>query len=82
MNAECIQLTALYMFAKNVRSLLHTYHYQQIFLHEFTTAYSKYVGEVLEPKQYGFNSLEEMLGAIAQVICHAGFCSFIFMYHL
>ncbi|XP_073447249.1 meiosis regulator and mRNA stability factor 1 isoform X1 [Aquarana catesbeiana] len=68
MNAECIQLTALYMFAKNVRSLLHTYHYQQIFLHEFTTAYSKYVGEVLEPKQYGFNSLEEMLGAIAQVV--------------
>ncbi|KAM5152310.1 meiosis regulator and mRNA stability factor 1 isoform 2-T2 [Mantella aurantiaca] len=68
MNAECIQLTALYMFAKNVRSLLHTYHYQQIFLHEFSTAYSKYVGEVLEPKHYGFNSLEEMLGAIAQVV--------------
>ncbi|XP_018419711.1 PREDICTED: meiosis arrest female protein 1 [Nanorana parkeri] len=67
-DTECIQLTVLYLFAKNVRSLLHTYHYQQIFLHEFTTAYSKYVGEVLEPRQYGFNSLEEMLGAIAQVV--------------
>ncbi|XP_072275084.1 meiosis regulator and mRNA stability factor 1 [Pyxicephalus adspersus] len=67
-NVECIQLTALYLFAKNVRSLLHTYHYQQIFLHEFPNAYSKFVGEVLEPKQYGFTSLEEMLGAIAQVV--------------
>lgn len=74
MNVECISLTALYLFGKNVRSLLHTYHYQQIFLHEFTTAYSKYVGEVLEPEQYGFTSLEEMLGAIAQVICWVLFC--------
>ncbi|KAM9305551.1 meiosis regulator and mRNA stability factor 1 [Gastrophryne carolinensis] len=65
---DCVQLTALYLFAKNVRSLLHTYHYQQIFLHEFPTAYSKYVGEVLDPKQYGFTTLEEMLGAIAQVV--------------
>ncbi|XP_063790435.1 meiosis regulator and mRNA stability factor 1 isoform X2 [Pseudophryne corroboree] len=67
-NEDCIQLTPLYMFAKNVRSLLHTYHYQQIFLHEFPTAYSKYVGEVLQPKQYGYNSLEEILGAIPQVV--------------
>ncbi|XP_075035866.1 meiosis regulator and mRNA stability factor 1 isoform X2 [Mixophyes fleayi] len=67
-NEDCIQLTSLYMFAKNVRSLLHTYHYQQIFLHEFPTAYSKYVGEVLQPKHYGYNSLEEILGAIPQVV--------------
>ncbi|XP_040297573.1 meiosis regulator and mRNA stability factor 1 isoform X2 [Bufo bufo] len=68
MNEDCLQLTSLYLFAKNVRSLLHTYHYQQIFLHEFSTAYSKYVGEGLQPKQYGFNSLEELLGAIPQVV--------------
>lgn len=55
------------MFAKNVRSLLHTYHYQQIFLHEFSLAYSKYTGEVLQPKAYGCNNLEELLGAIPQV---------------
>lgn len=55
------------MFAKNVRSLLHTYHYQQIFLHEFPVAYSKYTGEVLQPKAYGCNNLEELLGAIPQV---------------
>ncbi|KAM3916124.1 meiosis regulator and mRNA stability factor 1 isoform 2-T2 [Leptodactylus fuscus] len=67
-NEDCLQLTSLYLFAKNVRSLLHTYHYQQIFLHEFPTAYSKYVGEVLQPKQYGYNSLEELLGAIPQVV--------------
>ncbi|XP_018091816.1 meiosis regulator and mRNA stability factor 1 isoform X2 [Xenopus laevis] len=65
---DTVQLTSLYVFAKNVRSLLHTYHYQQIFLHEFPTAYSKYVGEVLQPKQYGYSSLEEILGAIPQVV--------------
>ncbi|KAM4026164.1 meiosis regulator and mRNA stability factor 1 isoform 2-T5 [Anomaloglossus baeobatrachus] len=68
MNEDCLQLTSLYIFAKNVRSLLHTYHYQQIFLDEFPTAYSKYVGEVLQPKQYGYNSLEELLGAVPQVV--------------
>lgn len=62
-----MRLTNLYMFAKNVRSLLHTYHYQQIFLHEFLVAYSKYTGEVLQPKAYGCNNLEELLGAIPQV---------------
>lgn len=67
-NEDCLQLTSLYVFARNVRSLLHTYHYQQIFLHEFPTAYSKYVGEVLQPKQYGYNSLEELLGAVPQVV--------------
>ncbi|KAM6121835.1 meiosis regulator and mRNA stability factor 1 isoform 4-T4 [Phoenicopterus ruber ruber] len=65
---EYVKLTNLYMFAKNVRSLLHTYHYQQIFLHEFPVAYSKYTGEVLQPKAYGCNNLEELLGAIPQVV--------------
>ncbi|KAM4698321.1 meiosis regulator and mRNA stability factor 1 isoform 2-T2 [Rhinophrynus dorsalis] len=65
---DSVQLTCLYVFAKNVRSLLQTYHYQQIFLHEFPTAYSKYVGEPLQPKQYGYNSMEELLGAIPQVV--------------
>ncbi|XP_063199881.1 meiosis regulator and mRNA stability factor 1 isoform X2 [Chroicocephalus ridibundus] len=65
---EYVKLTNLYMFAKNVRSLLHTYHYQQIFLHEFPVAYSKYTGEVLQPKVYGCNNLEELLGAIPQVV--------------
>ncbi|KAL4692133.1 hypothetical protein H8959_015943 [Pygathrix nigripes] len=65
---ECVKLTSLYLFAKNVRSLLHTYHYQQIFLHEFSMAYTKYVGETLQPKTYGHNSVEELLGAIPQVV--------------
>ncbi|CAH2306993.1 meiosis arrest female 1 homolog isoform X1 [Pelobates cultripes] len=65
---DIVKLTSLYVFAKNVRSLLHTYHYQQIFLHEFPTAYNKYVGEVLQPKHYGYNNLEEILGAIPQVV--------------
>ncbi|XP_075686265.1 meiosis regulator and mRNA stability factor 1 isoform X2 [Rhinoderma darwinii] len=68
MNEDCLQLTSLYLFAKNVRSLLHTYHYQQIFLHEFPTAYSKYIGEMLQHKQYGYTSLEELLGAVPQVV--------------
>ncbi|XP_020727878.2 meiosis regulator and mRNA stability factor 1 isoform X4 [Odocoileus virginianus] len=65
---ECVKLTSLYLFAKNVRSLLHTYHYQQLFLHEFSMAYTKYVGEALQPKTYGFGSVEELLGAIPQVV--------------
>ncbi|XP_075420656.1 meiosis regulator and mRNA stability factor 1 isoform X2 [Tenrec ecaudatus] len=65
---ECVKLTSLYLFAKNVRSLLHTYHYQQIFLHEFPSAYTKYVGEALQPKAYGYNSVEELLGAVPQVV--------------
>ncbi|KAI2577313.1 meiosis regulator and mRNA stability factor 1 [Homo sapiens] len=65
---ECVKLTSLYLFAKNVRSLLHTYHYQQIFLHEFSMAYTKYVGETLQPKTYGHSSVEELLGAIPQVV--------------
>ncbi|XP_073071652.1 meiosis regulator and mRNA stability factor 1-like [Manis javanica] len=65
---ECMKLTSLYLFAKNVRSLLHTYHYQQLFLHEFSVAYTKYVGETLQPKAYGYSSVEELLGAIPQVV--------------
>nr|XP_030739905.1 meiosis regulator and mRNA stability factor 1 isoform X6 [Globicephala melas] len=65
---ECVKLTSLYLFAKNVRSLLHTYHYQQLFLHEFSMAYTKYVGETLQPKTYGYSSVEELLGAIPQVV--------------
>ncbi|XP_051062669.1 meiosis regulator and mRNA stability factor 1 isoform X2 [Phodopus roborovskii] len=65
---DCVKLTSLYLFAKNVRSLLHTYHYQQIFLHEFSMAYTKYVGETLQPKTYGYSSVEELLGAIPQVV--------------
>nr|XP_036848048.1 meiosis regulator and mRNA stability factor 1 isoform X4 [Manis javanica]XP_036848049.1 meiosis regulator and mRNA stability factor 1 isoform X5 [Manis javanica] len=65
---ECVKLTSLYLFAKNVRSLLHTYHYQQLFLHEFSVAYTKYVGETLQPKAYGYSSVEELLGAIPQVV--------------
>ncbi|XP_066496657.1 meiosis regulator and mRNA stability factor 1 isoform X4 [Tiliqua scincoides] len=66
--AEYVKLTNLYVFAKKVRSLLHTYHYQQIFLHEFPTAYGKYTGETLQPKAYGYNNLEELLGAIPPVV--------------
>ncbi|XP_045848787.1 meiosis regulator and mRNA stability factor 1 isoform X7 [Meles meles] len=65
---ECVRLTSLYLFAKNVRSLLHTYHYQQLFLHEFSVAYTKYVGETLQPETYGCSSVEELLGAIPQVV--------------
>ncbi|XP_044089830.1 meiosis regulator and mRNA stability factor 1 isoform X7 [Neovison vison] len=65
---ECVRLTSLYLFAKNVRSLLHTYHYQQLFLHEFSMAYTKYVGETLQPETYGCSSVEELLGAIPQVV--------------
>ncbi|XP_054990714.1 meiosis regulator and mRNA stability factor 1 isoform X2 [Sorex araneus] len=65
---ECVRLTSLYVFAKNVRALLQTYHYQQLFLHEFPTAYAKYAGEALLPQAYGHGSVEELLGAIPQVV--------------
>ncbi|XP_007422060.1 meiosis regulator and mRNA stability factor 1 isoform X1 [Python bivittatus] len=65
---EYVKLTDLYVFAKKVRLLLHTYHYQQIFLHEFSTAYSKYTGEALHPKTYGYSNIEELLGAIPSVV--------------
>ncbi|XP_062820374.1 meiosis regulator and mRNA stability factor 1 isoform X1 [Anolis carolinensis] len=66
--SEYVKLTTLYVFAKKVRSLLHTYHYQQIFLHEFSTAYTKFTGEALHPKAYGCSNLEELLGAIPPVV--------------
>lgn len=64
---ECVRLTSLYVFAKNVWALLQTYHYQQLFLHELPEAYTKYVGEALHPQTYGHSSVEELLGAIPQV---------------
>lgn len=60
-----MKLTSLYLFAKNVRSLLHTYHYQQLFLHEFSMAYTKYVGEA-NAFATDVSSVEELLGAIPQ----------------
>ncbi|XP_067912326.1 meiosis regulator and mRNA stability factor 1 isoform X2 [Heterodontus francisci] len=65
---EYVKLTKVYQFAKNVRALLHTYHYQQIFLTEFPSTYHKYTGEVLQPKVYGYASIEDLLIAIPQVI--------------
>ncbi|TRY56306.1 hypothetical protein DNTS_031848 [Danionella cerebrum] len=63
-----VSLTRLYQFARRVRALLHTYHYNQIFLSEFQNAYSKHTGEELQAEQYGYNSLEELLSAIPQVV--------------
>lgn len=65
---EYVKLTKVYQFAKNVRALLRTYHYQQIFLTEFPSTYHKYTGEVLQPKMYGYASIEDLLVAIPQVI--------------
>ncbi|XP_034544953.1 meiosis regulator and mRNA stability factor 1 isoform X2 [Notolabrus celidotus] len=65
---EWVRLTRLYLFARNVRGLLHTYHYNQIFLTEFLGAYSKFTGCSLEPRSYGYISTDELLGAIPQVV--------------
>ncbi|XP_037546206.1 meiosis regulator and mRNA stability factor 1 [Nematolebias whitei] len=65
---EWVRLTRLYQFARNVRALLHTYHYNQIFLTEFLGAYNKFVGCNLEPRSYGYICTDELLGAIPQVI--------------
>uniref|UniRef100_UPI0037E7EDA2 meiosis regulator and mRNA stability factor 1 n=1 Tax=Semicossyphus pulcher TaxID=241346 RepID=UPI0037E7EDA2 len=72
-NASClceewVRLTWLYQFARNVRALLHTYHYNQIFLTEFLVAYNKFTGCSLEPRSYGYISTDELLGAIPQVV--------------
>ncbi|XP_056136133.1 meiosis regulator and mRNA stability factor 1 isoform X2 [Lampris incognitus] len=72
-NAECyreewVRLTRLYQFARNVRALLHTYHYNQIFLTEFPTAYSRFIGRSLQPSSYGYASTDDLLSAIPQVV--------------
>ncbi|XP_027873721.1 meiosis regulator and mRNA stability factor 1 isoform X1 [Xiphophorus couchianus] len=65
---EWVRLTRLYQFACNVRALLHTYHYNQIFLTEFQGAYSKFTGCSLEPRFYGYMSTDDLLSAIPQVV--------------
>lgn len=64
---EWVRLTRLYQFARNVRALLHTYHYNQIFLTEFQGVYKKFTGCSLEPHSYGYISTDELLSAIPQV---------------
>uniref|UniRef100_A0A3P9BU63 Meiosis regulator and mRNA stability factor 1 n=1 Tax=Maylandia zebra TaxID=106582 RepID=A0A3P9BU63_9CICH len=63
-----VRLTRLYQFARNVRALLHTYHYNQIFLTEFHGAYNKFTGCSLDPRFCGYTSVDELLSAIPQVI--------------
>ncbi|XP_060774884.1 meiosis regulator and mRNA stability factor 1 isoform X2 [Neoarius graeffei] len=63
-----VRLTRLYRFAQKVRALLHTYHYNQIFLTEFWGAFSKYTGCEFQPRDYGYNNLDELLAAIPQVV--------------
>ncbi|KAK2919360.1 meiosis regulator and mRNA stability factor 1 isoform X3 [Channa argus] len=63
-----VRLTRLYQFARNVRALLHTYHYNQIFLTEFQGAYNKFTGCSLEPRSYGYASIDDLLSAIPQVV--------------
>lgn len=65
---EKVKLTRLYQFARNVRALLHTYHYNQIFLTEFPGAYLKFTGCSLDPRLFGFNNIDELLSAIPQVV--------------
>nr|XP_012773686.2 meiosis regulator and mRNA stability factor 1 isoform X3 [Maylandia zebra] len=65
---EFVRLTRLYQFARNVRALLHTYHYNQIFLTEFHGAYNKFTGCSLDPRFCGYTSVDELLSAIPQVI--------------
>lgn len=62
-----VRLTPLYQFARKVRALLHTYHYNQIFLTEFWGAFSKYTGHEFQPRDYGYSTLDELLAAIPQV---------------
>uniref|UniRef100_UPI003AB1082E meiosis regulator and mRNA stability factor 1 n=1 Tax=Centroberyx gerrardi TaxID=166262 RepID=UPI003AB1082E len=65
---EWVRLTRLYQFARSVRALLHTYHYNQIFLTEFPGAYNKFTGSSLQPRSYGYTSTDELLSAIPQVV--------------
>uniref|UniRef100_A0A674DDA8 Meiosis regulator and mRNA stability factor 1 n=1 Tax=Salmo trutta TaxID=8032 RepID=A0A674DDA8_SALTR len=63
-----VRLTRLYQFARRVRALLHTYHYHQIFLTEFPGAYAKFTGRGLQPRSYGYGSVDDLLNAIPQVV--------------
>ncbi|XP_028830244.1 meiosis regulator and mRNA stability factor 1 isoform X2 [Denticeps clupeoides] len=65
---ERARLTRLYQFARSVRALLHTYHYNQIFLTEFPAAFSKYTGRRVQPRTYGYATLDELLTAVPQVV--------------
>ncbi|XP_021332637.2 meiosis regulator and mRNA stability factor 1 isoform X3 [Danio rerio] len=65
---ERVRLTRLYQFARRVRALLLTFHYSQLFLSEFSSAFSKHSGETLHTHNYGYNTLEELLAAIPQVV--------------
>ncbi|XP_076585711.1 meiosis regulator and mRNA stability factor 1 isoform X3 [Chaetodon auriga] len=65
---EWVRLTRLYQFARDVRALLHTYHYNQIFLTDFQGAYNKFTGCSLESRFYGYMSTDELLSAIPQVV--------------
>lgn len=64
---EWVRLTRLYQFARNIWALLHTYHYNQIFLTDFHGAYNKFTGCCLDPRSYGYTSTDELLSAIPQV---------------
>uniref|UniRef100_A0AAV2LNQ5 Meiosis regulator and mRNA stability factor 1 n=1 Tax=Knipowitschia caucasica TaxID=637954 RepID=A0AAV2LNQ5_KNICA len=63
-----LRLTRLYQTARNVRALLQTYHYNQIFQSEFPGAYQKFTGSSIEPRSFGFNNIDELLNAIPQVV--------------
>ncbi|XP_075894127.1 meiosis regulator and mRNA stability factor 1 isoform X2 [Nelusetta ayraudi] len=65
---ERIRLTQLYQFARNVRALLHTYHYNQIFLTDFQAAYNKFTVCSLDSRSYGYMTTDELLSAIPQVV--------------
>uniref|UniRef100_A0A4W5L8D5 Meiosis regulator and mRNA stability factor 1 n=1 Tax=Hucho hucho TaxID=62062 RepID=A0A4W5L8D5_9TELE len=65
---ERVGLTSLYQFARSVRALLHTYHYHQIFLTEFPGAYAKFTERGLQPRSYGYGSVDDLLNAIPQVV--------------
>ncbi|KAM9314631.1 meiosis regulator and mRNA stability factor 1 isoform 2-T3 [Pholidichthys leucotaenia] len=65
---EWVRLTRLYQFARNIRALLNTYHYNQIFLTEFQAAYNKFIGHSIDPRTYGYATNDELLNAIPQVI--------------
>lgn len=74
-----VRLTLLYQFARKVRALLHTYHYNQIFLTEFWGAFSKYTGREFQPRDYGCSNLDELLAAVPQVSFQVYFFIFLIL---